>query len=533
MDNYNISEYIRQGEAVLGIELGSTRIKAALIGWDNIPISTGSFSWENKLENGIWTYSLDEVWFGIQACFSDLQRDVKEKYKTEITSLKAMGISAMQHGYIAIDKEGKQLAPFRTWRNTNTKESAAILSEKFQFNIPLRWSIAQLYQSILDRQEHTHNIKYVFTLASYVHWRLTGENIIGINDGSGMFPVDTAIGDYDRVMLDIFEELIQEYNYNWKLTDIFPKVKCAGENAGYLTKEGAALLDPGGKLNAGIAFCPPEGDGGTGMVATNSVARLTGNMSAGTSVFSSIVLEKPLSTYYSELDIVTTPAGDLVAMAHANTCTTDLNNWVSLFREFCELMGIDCDDSILFEKLFNKSLEADPLCGGLMTYNYFGGEPMVGLSQGVPVFLRSNKSNFNLANFMRIHLYASLSTVKVGMDILQKKEGVKIKRLMGHGGLFKTRGVAQAILSAAMHVPVTVLSNAGEGGPWGMALLASYMVNSNGEPLDMWLEKEVFAGAEGETLEPSPDMERDFEEYMESFLSYMDIERKAAEIIKN
>ena len=428
-------------KTALGIEFGSTRIKAVLVDDKNQPIASGAHEWENRYENGVWTYSLDDIWTGLTDCYGRLAEDVKEKYDTVITSLAAIGFSGMMHGYMAFDKDGELLVPFRTWRNTITGEAAAALTKEFSFNIPQRWSIAHLYQAILNGEEHVGNISYFTTLAGYIHWKLTGEKVLGVGEASGMFPIDAKTRDYNQTMIDKFDALVAPKGYPWKLREILPKVLAAGEAAGTLSAEGAKLLDKSGNLSAGIPLCPPEGDAGTGMAATNSVAVRTGNVSAGTSVFAMAVLEKDLTKPYEEIDLVTTPAGDLVAMVHCNNCTSDLNAWVNLFREFAESMGMTADMNQIFGTLYNKALEGDSDCGGLLAYNYFSGEHITGFNEGRPLFVRKPDSKFNLANFMRVHLYTSLGALKTGMNILLKKEHVALDRMMGHAGLFKPRGV--------------------------------------------------------------------------------------------
>jgi sugar (pentulose or hexulose) kinase len=521
---------ILNNQTALGIELGSTRIKAVLIDDKNEPIASGSHEWENRYENGIWTYSIEDIHTGLQASYRALAEDVKAQYGIELQSVGALGVSAMMHGYMPFNKEGKLLVPFRTWRNTITGEAAAKLSELFHYNIPERWSIAHLYQAILNGEEHVKDIAYVTTLEAYVHWQLTGEKVLGIGDVAGMFPVDSATKDYNEEMVQKFDELVAPYGFSWKLRDIFPKALTAGEDAGRLTEAGARLLDPTGTLKAGIPMCPPEGDAGTGMVATNSVKQRTGNVSAGTSVFAMIVLEKGLSQPYKEIDMVTTPAGDPVAMAHSNNCTSDLNAWVNIFKEFAQAMGMEADMDKLFGTLYNKALEGDPDCGGLLSYCYFSGETMTGFEEGRPLFVRSAESKFNLANFMRTHLYTSLGAMCVGLDILLKQEDVKIDKLLGHGGLFKTKGVGQQILADAVDAPVSVMSTAGEGGAWGIALLASYLIHKKeGESLGDFLEEQVFAGNEGSTLAPNPEGVEGFRAFMDRYKKGFPIERAAVD----
>ena len=494
---------IESGKAVLGIELGSTRIKAVLVGPDFKPVAQGSHEWENQLEDGLWTYSIEAIHSGLQACYADLRANVKKEYGCEITRLASIGISAMMHGYMAFGADGKILVPFRTWRNTNTGVAAAELSGMFNFNIPLRWSISHLYQAILNGEKHVPQIDFLTTLAGYVHWLLTGERVLGIGDASGMIPVDPQTKDYNAQMVDKFDALVASRNFPWKLRDILPKCISAGADAGSLTPEGARFLDPSGTLQPGAALCPPEGDAGTGMVATNAVRPRTGNVSAGTSSFSMIVLEKDLSKPYEMIDIVTTPDGAPVAMVHCNNCTSDINAWVNLFQEYQALLGVPVDRGEIFVRLFNLALEGDPDCGGLISYNYISGEPVTGLAEGRPLFLRRSTDKFTLANMMRAHIYASIGVLKLGNDILFGEEQVKVDRITGHGGLFKTKGVGQRFLAAALNSPISVMETAGEGGAWGIALLAAYRVaNPQGLSLDAWLDQVVFAGNAGEQVQP-------------------------------
>lgn len=523
-----IKNAIISGKTVLGIELGSTRIKAVLIGEDNAPIASGSHDWENKYINNIWTYSLEDVWTGVQDSYGKMAEDVKEKYGVTLQTIGAIGFSAMMHGYIAFNKEGELLVPFRTWRNTITEKASKELTKLFNYHIPQRWSIAHLYQAILNGEEHVAHIDFQTTLAGYVHWKLTGQKVIGIGEASGMFPIDINTNNYNEHMIEKFHELIASKNFSWKLGDILPKVLLAGENAGVLTEEGARLLDVTGKLSPGIPICPPEGDAGTGMIATNSIAKRTGNVSAGTSVFAMIVLEKELSKVYEEIDLVTTPTGNLVAMVHCNNCTSDLNAWVGLFKEFAEAMDIKVDMNKLFENLYNKALEGDSDCGGLLAYNYFSGEHITHFEEGRPLFVRTPESKFNLANFMRVHLFTSLGALKTGLDILLKEEGVQVEEILGHGGLFKTKDVGQKIMAAAIDAPVSVMETAGEGGAWGIALLASYMLNkAENDTLDEYLEKKVFAGKIGTKIYPDTKDVEGFDQFMKRYTKGLAIERAA------
>lgn len=526
----DIKEMIENGKAVLGIELGSTRIKAVLIDEEHNPIAVGDHEWENRLDGGIWTYTLDDIWDGLKDSYQKLAANVKERYGVTLTKVGAMGFSAMMHGYMAFDKEGNLLVPFRTWRNSTTGPAAEALTELFQYNIPQRWSIAHLYQAILNDEEHVKDVAYITTLAGYIHWRLTGEKVIGIGDASGMFPIDVKAKDYDAAMMDNFDTLVADRNYPWKLKDILPQVLTAGEAAGSLTEEGARLLDDSKSLKAGIPVAPPEGDAGTGMAATNSVAQRTGNVSAGTSVFAMVVLEKKLKKVHPEIDLVTTPDGSLVAMAHANNCTSDLNAWVGIFREFAESFGMKVDMNQLFGTLYNKALEGDADCGGLLSYGYLSGENITGVMEGRPMFVRSPESKFNLANFMRANLFTALGALKVGMDILLKEEQVEIDTMLGHGGLFKTKGVGQKILAAAINTPVSVMETAGEGGPWGMALLASYMIHKEEkESLQDYLSGKVFASNAGISMDPDAKDVEGFETFIERYKKGIAIEQSAVD----
>ena len=529
----DVKNTIAAGKAVLGIEFGSTRIKAVLIDENNAPIASGSHEWENQLVDNIWTYSLDAIWAGLQDAYAQMAADVKKQYDVEVEKLAGLGFSAMMHGYMVFDENDEILVPFRTWRNSITGPASEELTKLFNFHIPQRWSIAHLYQAILNGEDHVSNIKFQTTLEGYIHWKLTGEKVLGIGEVSGMFPVDMNTKDYNQTMVDQFDALIADRKLPWKLRDIFPKVLVAGENAGTLTAEGAKLLDPTGKLQAGVPVCPPEGDAGTGMVATNSVKVRTGNVSAGTSVFGMVVLEKDLSKAYDEIDIVTTPTGYPVAMAHCNNCTSDLNAWVGLFKEFAEAFGMDVDMNKLFGTLYNKALEGDAECGGLLAYNYFSGEHITGFEEGRPMFVRTPESKFNLANFMRVNLFAALSVLKTGLDILFKQEGVQADKIYGHGGLFKTKGVGQGILAAALNTPVSVMETAGEGGAWGIALLASYMVNKkDGETLDDFLADEVFHGETGVEMQPDPKDVEGFDEYLKRYKAGLPIESAAVDSLK-
>lgn len=532
MNNKATIEALVNGKTALGIELGSTRIKGVLVDLQGNVLAVGIHDWENSFENGIWTYSLEEIHRGLLHCYTSLREEVKKKYGIVLQNIGAIGVSAMMHGYMALDKEGKQIAPFQTWRNTNTQEAADILTDLFQFNIPLRWSVAHLYQRILDGEEHVKNLNYVTTLSGYIHLLLTGKRVMGIGDAAGMFPIDSDRHDYQQDMVEKFDDLVEQYHFSWKLRDIFPEVLVAGEEAGVLTEKGARFLDESGNLKPGIPMCPPEGDAGTGMTATNSVAPGTGNVSAGTSTFAMIVLEKGLSQVYREIDMVTTPSGFPCAMSHANNGTSDLNAWVGIFGEFAKLMGYEVSTGELFEKLYTNSLNGDPDCGGLLAYGYYSGENITMINEGRLAFLRSAGSRFNLANFMKVHLYTSLGAVKMGLDILMKKEKVEVKKVTGHGGFFKTKGVGQRYLAAAVEAPVTVMDTASEGGAWGIALLAAYLIDrKENEKLEDYLEKRIFSELSGETLKPSEEDIRGFEKFMDHYRDGLEIEKKAIEIM--
>jgi len=530
---------IESGKTALGIEFGSTRIKAVLIGSDHQPLASGSHAWENRYENGVWTYSLDDVWTGLQESYRDLSQTVWDQYGVRLQTVGAIGFSGMMHGYMAFDRDGNLLAPFRTWRNTTTGEAAEKLTDLFQFNIPQRWSIAHLYQAILNGESHVKQISHLTTLAGYVHWRLTGQKALGVGEASGVFPIDSRTNDYDAHRIELFNARPEVAQLPWKLQEILPSVLVAGEAAGLLSEEGARLLDPDGRLQAGIPLCPPEGDAGTGMVATNSVAERTGNVSAGTSVFAMIVLEKALSKLYPEIDMVTTPTGKPVAMVHSNNCTSDLNDWVALFHEFAEALGVEVDQSRLFEMLYQMALKGDADGGGLLAYNYLSGEHLTHMEAGRPLFVRTPESRFTLANFMRTHLFASLGALKIGLDILFEQEKVQIDQVLGHGGFFKTPEVGQKIMAAAMNVPVTVMETAGEGGAWGIALLAAYMLHApagcakaENEPLEAYLSSKVFAGETGVTIAPDPRDVAGFGAFMERYKQGLVIERSAVDALK-
>lgn len=523
---------IRKGKTALGIELGSTRIKAVLIGPDRIPLASGGHSWQNRLEDGVWTYHLEDVWTGLQNCYRNLAAEVERRYGEKLTTVGAMGFSAMMHGYLAFDEAGSLLVPFRTWRNTMTGPAAAELTELLSFNIPQRWSIAHLDQAILNGESHVRDIRFLTTLSGFIHWKLTGQKVLGVGDASGMFPIDSLTGDYDAAMLEKYDARAAGRGMPWRLRQILPAVLPAGVCAGVLTEEGARLLDPSGTLRSGIPLCPPEGDAGTGMVATNSVAPRTGNVSAGTSIFAMIVLEKPLSRVYPEIDLVATPTGAPVVMAHCNNFTSDLNAWTRLFQETAEALGAKVDEDRLFEVLFRAALEGEPDCGGLVSYNYYAGEPVTGLTEGRPLLARMPDSRLSLGNFMRAQIFGAMGTLKLGMDILMDEQ-IRLERLVGHGGFFRTKGVGQRLMAAAMGTPVTVMETAGEGGAWGIALLSDFMAQREpGQPLETYLAKHVFAGSTSETVAPDSADQVGFRAFMERYTRGLSMERAAVEAMR-
>ena len=527
-----IKKRIEEGRPTLGIEFGSTRVKAVLVDETFQPIASGNYRWENQLVDGYWTYSLEEIITGLQESYQNMVLDVQKKYGVVLTKIGAIGFSAMMHGYMAFDKEDNLLVPFRTWRNSTTEKAAAELTKLFGFNIPERWSIAHLYQAILNEEDHVKDISYITTLAGYLHWRLTGEKVIGIGDASGMFPIDVDTKQYDQEMIAQFEQYISEKDYSWHLSDVLPKILLAGEQAGVLTEKGAKLLDPSGTLLAGIPLCPPEGDAGTGMVATNSVRVRTGNVSAGTSAFAMVVLDKPIEKVYPEIDIVTTPTGEAVAMVHTNNCTSDINAWIEVFGETLKCFGVEATREEVFDKLFRVAMAGDADCGGLLSYGYYSGENITKLSEGRPLFVRTPESKFTLANFMRMHLTSALGALKVGMDILLKQEKVNLEQILAHGGYFTTKDVGQKLLAAALGTPVSVMETAGEGGPWGMAILARYMIDrGEAESLAAYLDHYVFAEAVGSTEQPDPDAVKGFETFIASYKQGLGVEQKAVEIM--
>ncbi len=512
-----IKKKIAEGSSFLGIELGSTRIKACLIDDNYMPIASGSYEWENKFENGYWTYSIDEIHSGVKECYASLRKDVLEKYNINLTKVASIGISGMMHGYLAFDSEDKLLVPFRTWRNTTTEKAATELTDLFNFNIPQRWSIAHLYQAILNGEEHLNRIAHITTLSGYIHHLLTGKWEIGVCEASGMFPV--LGNDYNTEMLEKFEGLISKYNFPWNIRDILSKVKVCGESGALLTQAGAEFLDISGNLSAGIPICPPEGDAGTGMVATNSVKPKTGNISAGTSVFSMLVLEKPLNGMYEEIDVVTTPDAFPVAMVHSNNGCSELDVWVKMFGEFALMIGADIDKSELYKVLYENALSGDADCGGVMSYNFLASEPVAGIKNGTPMCFRTPQSKMTLANFFRSQLYAAVAVLKIGMDILVKNESVSADNFNAHGGLFKVKGVAQQLLADALNTAISVSETAGEGGAWGMALLAAYMKEKEKHSLGDWLDVNVFGMVEKEVLLPNCQAVDGFNKYFELYKS--------------
>lgn len=528
----NTKRAIIDGKTFLGIEFGSTRIKAVLIDMKHNPIATGSHGWENKHENSLWTYSLDDIWIGLRDCYAKLVKDVAEKYNVGLEVIGGMGVSAMMHGYMAFDKEDNLLVPFRTWRNTITGEASSKLTKLFEFNIPQRWSVAHLYQAILNKEEHIKSIDHLTTLAGYIHTQLTGEKILGIGDASGVFPIDDNTHHYNSRMLNQFDKLTKENDISWSISDILPEILPAGKNAGTLSEQGARLLDPKGKLKAGIPFCPPEGDAGTGMVATNAVKQRTGNVSAGTSIFAMVVLEKALSKVYPEIDIVTTPAGDAVAMVHCNNCLGDMDAWVKLLGDAASLLGAEFDVNTLYSKLYNHALEGDEDCGKLLSYNYISGEHVTGFEEGCPLFVRTPNSNFNLSNFIRTHLYSACASLKIGIKILIEEEGVEVDSLTGHGGFFKQANIGRKVMSTAMDVPITTMATAGEGGPWGMAILAEYMINKNNENLADYLSNKVFADSESVTIKPVAKDVEGFNKFIKDYQACLAVEKVAVQNFK-
>lgn len=520
---------IAEGRAALGIELGSTRIKAVLVAPDGTALASGSHDWENQFVDRMWTYSIEDVWSGVQRCVASLIADVDQRYSVRPTTFSALGVSAMMHGYLAFDDAGDLLVPFRTWRNTTTERAAAELSALFGHNIPLRWSIAHLYQAILDDEPHVPQVASLTTLAGYVHWKLTGRRVLGIGDASGMFPVDTATHGYDARMVAAFDALVADRRPGLRVEDLLPEVLVAGQEAGLLTEEGAALLDPTGTIRPGIPLAPPEGDAGTGMVATNAVAPRTGNVSVGTSIFAMVVLERPLERVHHELDLVTTPAGDLVAMVHCNNGASELGAWAEVFGRFAAALGQPAEPDAVFGALLREALEGDADGGGLLAYNYLAGEPITGLPEGRPLVLRTPGSRLTLGNFVRAQVYGVFGTLSLGMRVLEG-EGVELDTLYAHGGLFRTAGVAQRLLAAAVGAPVAVARTASEGGPWGMAVLAAYVADGAGRDLGTYLATEVFGDAAVDVVEPVADDVAGYATFLERYVAGLDVERAAVAV---
>lgn len=509
---------VKEGKTSLGIELGSTRIKAVLIDDSGEVIAQGNYDWENDYENGVWTYPLKKAVAGTQSAYAALKKDALEKYGEKITKIGAIGISAMMHGYLIFDEAGNQLAPFRTWRNTITEKAAEKLTALFDFNIPQRWSIAHLEQAVMNGEDGVKDIAYMTTLSGYIHYLLTGEKVLGIDDASGMFPIDSDKLDFDAGMLEKFNTLHEKDGFKWKLADILPRVLCAGDKAGVLTADGAKLLDVDGDLEAGIPFCAPEGDAATGMTATNAVDYRTGNISAGTSIFSMTVLEKPLSKMYTEIDMVTTPDGKPVAMVHCNNCTGDIDAWVKVFTGVLESFGCEVKKGALYDKFYEKALSADADCGGVVSYNFFSGEPVIGVPAGRPMTVRVPDAKMNFGNLARSLVYSAFATLAMGMDILTVKENVKIDRMLGHGGLFKTEFVGQSLISSALGFPVAVMPTAAEGGAWGIAVLAQYMnKKADGETLGDYLNSKIFANVKTSVVEPDEKAGEGFRKYIERY----------------
>lgn len=522
-------DVIKQGRASVGIEFGSTRIKAVLIGEDFSPLASGVHDWQNELLDGVWTYSLDAVKNGLRECFADLMKNVEQQYGVKLEKAAGFGISAMMHGYLAFDKNDSLLVPFRTWRNTMTAEAAEKLTEEFSFNIPERWSIAHLYQAVLNKEDHVPEVRFITTLAGYVHFLLTGKKVIGVGDASGIFPIDPGTCGYDAKMAKRFDELCADTALDAELMDILPEIVPVGETAGVLTEEGAKLLDPTGTFKAGVPFCPPEGDAQTGMAATNSITPKTGNVSAGTSIFSMIVLEKNLKAVHREIDIVTTPNGDPVAMVHCNNCTTDLDAWVKMFGGLLSASGNDIPKGALYDKLYSLAAQGDPDCGGIVSYNYYAGESVTGVNSGRPLMMRTPDAKFTVQNLMRSLVYSTMATLKIGMDILTREEQVSLDRIYAHGGLFKTPVPSQNFLAAALGSDVTLMKSAGEGGAWGIALLAAYMTRTDrSESLTAFLADKVFADMDGSTVSPDAEDVKGLENYMTAYRNGLEAEKAAS-----
>ncbi len=524
---------IESGETVLGIEFGSTRIKSVLIGEGCSPIASGSFDWENSRTDGIWTYPLEQVWEGLRTCYTDLTRDVRDRYGVTLSRIKALGFSGMMHGYMVFDGAGNQLTPFRTWRNNITGPASEELTELFNYPVPQRWSIAHLYQAVQNSEDHPKDIAFMTTLAGYIHWKLTGRKVVGIGEASGIFPIDLKTKDFDMNMCALFDAQIKDRHFGWKLKEILPEVLSAGESGGDLSGEGARLLDPTGVLKPGVPVCPPEGDAGTGMAATNSVAVRTGNVSAGTSVFAMLVLEKELKNVHREVDLVTTPDGNLVAMAHSNNCSSDYDAWINLFGEAVKALGKEVSKPDLYDALLQQALKGDPDGGGLLSYGYVSGEHITGFTEGRPLFVRSSEGRFNLANFMRTHLFTSLCALRTGLNVLFNEEDVKVDEIRGHGGFFKSPEIGQKIMAAATGTPVSTLKTAGEGGAWGMALLAAFMIRKNKAVTLPDFLSHVFEGSIQEALKPDPEDIKGFEIFFDRYHKGLAIEKAAVQYMND
>ncbi|MGW7899715.1 xylulokinase [Staphylococcus shinii] len=527
----DLNRNLKSEDISIGIELGSTRIKTVAIDQNLSTVASGHFEWENQFIDGYWTYSINDIWVGLQKSYSAMTTEIKEKYDLTLRKVKSIGVSGMMHGYLAFDQNEDLLVPFRTWRNGNTAKAATLLSEAFQFNIPERWSIAHLYQAILDNESHINRITYLTTLAGYVHWYLTGEKVLGIGDASGMFPINIDTKDYRIDLLNETNNIFKAQGFGQSVEKLLPEVKLAGESGGLLTKDGATLLDPSGNLEAGILMCPPEGDAGTGMVATNTVAQNTGNISAGTSAFAMIVLSNTLKDMYPEIDVVTTPDGSEVAMIHTNNCTSDINDWMNLFGEVLNVMGVDFSSDELYGHIFERSLSSDDNIGGLLSYNYVSGENITNVDTGYPLFIREPNYQFNLANFMKMHLFSAFSTLKIGMDLLKENEYINIDKLIAHGGIFKTKDVAQQILASALEQPITVMETASEGGAWGISVLAFYAALDTEVPLDEFLNESVFINTKASTLHPVEQEVINFNNYVEKMKKGLSIEQSVTKYL--
>jgi len=520
-------ENIRAGAVTLGMEFGSTRIKAALIAPDTTPLAVGSHVWENQFKDGVWTYDMADVHRGLASCLAALVEDVRIRYGLELEAVGALGVSGMMHGYIALDADGELLVPFRTWRNNVTGEACAELTPRLDFAVPQRWSIAHLYQSILERQPHVKRIAHLTTLAGYVHWKLSGEHVIGVGDASGMFPIDPRTADWDAERMAAFDSLVDPWQVGWQLRDILPKVLPAGHLGGRLTVEGSRLLDPLGRIHEGTPLCPPEGDAGTGMVATNALRPRAANVSAGTSMFAMIVLDRSLSRIYGEIDIIVTPDARPVAMAHANNGTSDLDAWMALFGQVAEALGAETRFDELYARILPLALRGDPDAGRLLSVNYVSGEHMTGFTEGRPLFVRNQDGRFTLENFMRALCYASLCTLREGLDILREQEGVIVEEVRGHGGFFRGGDTGQRMMAAALNVPISLPATASEGGAWGIAVLAAYLLRTDaGQSLPDYLDARV-SGSMGAPVKPDPHDVQGFAAYFARHRAALAIEREA------